>query len=333
MVDINIVKVPGTKMLAKCVASSIGRVFIPPLDMYKAWWDAKTKKIQAKSDADILQLNAGAQAEAFNSLMLQNEEGKRLVNMSQDTITQQFESQWEKRKENSASVTQKAATLLENDEVPDHEPDHAWYARFFEYAQDVSDEDMRALWASILAGEVRVPGQTSPRTLDILRNMTQRDAQLFKNVCNFVIDDFVYFSTEYRTKHPVLSFRNVLNLQEIGLVYTDPLLSKNFENSSNEEHILSYQQENIILWIKKNADLDVIGIPAFLLTNSGRELYRIMESKFRIDYLQSLSSFLKGNDCELYYAHVIENHPDGSATATDFIPIKPKREDFSGGAS
>ena len=52
---------------------------------------------------------------------------------------------------------------------------------------------MQKIWAKILSGEVENLGRTSLRTLDTLKNMTKRDAEMFRDICNFVIGDFVFY--------------------------------------------------------------------------------------------------------------------------------------------
>ncbi|WP_152535164.1 DUF2806 domain-containing protein, partial [Candidatus Synechococcus spongiarum] len=84
-----------------------------------------------------------------------------------------------KRLMNVGVIAGHAAEELGDTKVPDHDPDPDWAARFFDCTQDVSSEDLQKLWGRILAGEVKSPGQTSLRTLSILRDMTQQDAKNF----------------------------------------------------------------------------------------------------------------------------------------------------------
>ena len=89
-----------------------------------------------------------------------------VVEITRGDITQSIEFQGRKRMANASSIIDGAAEELGDKEVPNHEPDPDWTARFFDYAQDISSEDMQRIWAKILAGEVESPGRTSLRTLD-----------------------------------------------------------------------------------------------------------------------------------------------------------------------
>ena len=95
-----------------------------------------------------------------------------MLEVDQDGIRQRIEFQERKRQVNITSAVREAAADLSHKEVPAHEPDPDWTARFFDGVQDVSSEDMRKIWAKILSGEVEVPGRTSLRTLSILKDMS-----------------------------------------------------------------------------------------------------------------------------------------------------------------
>ena len=217
MVDLNIgAKVPALEKLIDYAASGIGAVAGPMLTVWKARREAKAQRITAESDADSLRLIADAQAEARRSLVPPGELGRGAVEIGPDGIQQRIEFQERKRQANIASVVEKAAAALDGKEAPDHEPDPDWTARFFDCVQDVSSEDMKNIWARILSGEVESPGRTSLRALDILKNMTKGDADLFKSVGDFVLDNFIYYPDEYQTNHPTLRYRTIIHLQEIG---------------------------------------------------------------------------------------------------------------------
>ena len=48
--------------------------------------------------------------------------------------------------------------------------DFDWYMRFYDIVGNISDEEMQALWARILAGEIHRKGTYSLQLLDILKN-------------------------------------------------------------------------------------------------------------------------------------------------------------------
>ena len=186
--DVNItVQVPALEKLVDVVASGIGAVAGPILAPWMARQDAKAKLIEAGAQAGSLQTIAQAQAGARRALTGANATSGT-VEITREQIIQRLEFQEQKRQQNIVSVVRQAAEELGDEEVSANEPDHDWTARFFEYVQDVSEEDIRRIWARILAGEVRTPGRVSLRTLSILRNMSRIEAELFTEAMRYVID-------------------------------------------------------------------------------------------------------------------------------------------------
>ena len=324
MVDVNL-KVPALEKLLDYTASGIGAVAGSMLAPWQARQDAKAKLIEAQADADSLRLIADAQAEARHSLVAPDEMGRGVMDISPDGIQQRIEFQEKKRQANIVSVVQGAAAELGDKEVPDREPDPDWTARFFDSVQDVSSEDMRKLWAKILSGEVEEPGRTSLRTLDILKNMTRIDAQKFSNICDFVIHDFVFFPKEHQSHHPTLSYDNVIHLKDVGLLHTSSTLVKTLDFGQRNSVLFHYQHWALKILATNSAK--EVHIPEVLLTNPGKELYQIAKCHISIGYLRSFSKFLHGNNCELYYAHILKKHPDGRIThSLPFVPIEPDPE-------
>ncbi|CAG1769537.1 DUF2806 domain-containing protein [Geobacter sp.] len=93
-----------------------------------------------------------------------------------------------KRQSNVEQITQFAADELysETDKI-EGEVDSDWTTRFFRIAEDVSNEQMQSLWGKVLAGEVKKPGSYSLRTLELLKNITQSEAELFSRIAKLAI--------------------------------------------------------------------------------------------------------------------------------------------------
>ena len=186
--------VPALEKLVDYVASGIGSVAGPMLASWKARKEAEARRIAARGEADALAIAAEGQAGALSIIATaQADAQQRLATPGlaihgtvtiAEAIEQRVQFQEEKRQQNILSVVNQAAADTSDKEVPDHEPDHDWTARFFSSVQDVSSEEMQALWARVLAGEVERPGSTSIRTLDILRNLDQAAAGLLSRLCS-----------------------------------------------------------------------------------------------------------------------------------------------------
>lgn len=332
IVDVNLnIKVPAVEMLLKYAASGIGAVagsILAP--RWRARQAAAVRRIEAEAEGDSLKLIAKAQTEARQILVEPGNAGSGILEIGPDGgITQRIEYQEKKRQANIAAVVQDAAAELGSKQVPEHEPDPDLTARFFDCVQDVSSDDMRKLWAKLLAGEVESPSRSSLKTLDILRNMTTQDARMFRDMCDFIINGLIFHPYEPQNAHGFYNFIEVLNLESIGLLNSGSSLNFTWDFSDGTAHLF-YQDR--ILEITKIGDVNQVNIPIIVVTPPGRELYRIMEHRFRADYLQSLSRFLNEKSCALSFARVIEKLPDGQFTHTSFIPIELEPEQPGGAA-
>ena len=167
--------VPALEKLLDYAASGIGSVAGPMLASWRARREAEAKRIAAEGDvtaqeilaegqSSALQTIANAQADARERLTSSNTAIRGELTIA-ETVNQRIQFQEEKRQGNIGAVVRQAAAQLGGKDVPDHEPDHDWTARFFNEIQDVSSGDMQTLWAKVLAGEVERPGSTSIKTL------------------------------------------------------------------------------------------------------------------------------------------------------------------------
>ena len=339
MADLNL-KVSAIDKLLDYTASGIGAVAGPIFQPWEAFWDGKAKRISARVDADVsriqaesevgtLPIIAKAQAEAREYLVTPDAEARGAVEITRNDITQRIEYQERKRHTNIKAAVVGAADELGDEEVSDYEPDPDWTARFFDCVQDVSSEDMQKLWARILAGEVESPGRTTLRTLDTLRNMTKRDSEMFKDMCDFVIrNDFVFYNDSIKG-YSALSYSNLLHLQDCGLINVGPNLVKEFTWGDGEEILLMYHRGCLVVTRNSGAK-EVLKIPDILLTTAGKELSQFVQYTLHMKYLQAFSSFLKSENCQLAYLDGVVPSPDGGLWYANRIPIEPESEQVVG---
>ena len=162
----------------------------PRLASWRARKLVEADKIVAHGEAEVMEIRAigAAKAELAASAMLAKAGvPQSLLEEIEGEIDQRIDTLFEKRLSNLAQIVTKAKDALPPGQVPDVEPDLAWTSSFSEAAQDVSDEEMQEMWARVLAGEVARPGTTTLRTMNVLRNLDQRPAQLFKRLCSLSV--------------------------------------------------------------------------------------------------------------------------------------------------
>lgn len=283
--DVNLtVRVPGLEMLVKYSASGIGAVAGPMLAPWRASREAQAKIISAHGEAESFRIIADAQATAQRSFASDvSVEGALEINP--EGITQRIEYQERKRQANISSVVQEAARELGERDVIQHEPDHDWAARFFSSVQDVSSENMRRIWARILAGEVQKPGFTSLRTLATLRNLSSSEARTFAGIAKYRIGDFVY-----PDPNALYDGKTLPLMLEVGLIRSEDERITRIRVGSGPEVI--HREPGCILVVEGEASTDTTRVGREL-TRPGKEIAQCIEPQPDMQFLGRVARSLQ----------------------------------------
>ncbi|MEL3928043.1 TIGR03899 family protein [Aeromonas enteropelogenes] len=184
------------------------------------------------------------------------------------------------------------------------EMDSDWLTRFLQLAEDISMVPMQQLWGRIFAIEVATPGRFSIRALTTLKEMTQREAQLFQRLCS--LSCHYLGSDEQRlllglhkggsllSRAKVtrlglgkyrLPYNALLQLFELGLLHrgeleSGPLPADGVElEFGNQRWHLHHKQANLTLLY-------------YRLTPVGNELAQLLQEPPLEEYLQDLKTVL-----------------------------------------
>ena len=200
--------------------------------------------------------------------------------------------QSEKRMANVQSIVGQAIVQMP-EQVPDTPVDHDWTARFFDNAKDVSDEEMQKLWAKLLAGEVESPGRASLRTLDILRNMTQKEAELFARAVNYIFVEtssatWVFAGNTGVQALPDISMGELQSLIEARLVMpNDSELCRSATPHPDGYCRLLYAGKKEL-----RVQAGEFNIPAYHFSISGTQLAKYIEPTVNAEYLQQVANYI-----------------------------------------
>ena len=314
MIDVNVnfkVKVPGLKKLSDIVASGIGSIAGSLIAPWLAKQQVKAKRIETIGKADSLRIIAQAQADARQALT-SHDVGTGTLEITPEQITQRLKFQEHKRHRNIVSVVREAAEEIGDEEVEDHEPDHDWTARFFGYVQDVSEEDIRRLWARILAGEVRSPGNVTLRTLSILRNMSHLEAKLFTEAMRYRIDDYIFWKFCVKSSEVLNDGDFYYRFVDMGLFYSPIEARPPRHISLGKEGSVSLVNADHILFLQgtPNKAIDEGGNKAILKTPA-MEIAQYCEVTSDPAYLRHLAKQLANKNCTLQAVPIEKITRDG----------------------
>lgn len=148
----------------------------------------------------------------------------------------------ERIKRKQEVLAQRKLTNLENilnraldfclDDGKEEDLDADWFFSFVNMAEEIFSPAMQELWGKIFAVETARPGSFSLKTLSILKQLTQKDAQIFRHAVNLASrrkgESTPKLLFGYYQKTSIWSFfsshkEHRLNLAEFGLGYPDIL--------------------------------------------------------------------------------------------------------------
>ncbi len=323
------------KKLIEVVSAGVGGLSKPYLIRKTA--DAKAYEIKVIAEA-IKENQGDLKTIGFNedklSLMSLDDNSLKNKYSLENRAQQRIEFKEQKRQKNIEAVTQKAAEDLESESFVSEDPvDEDWITRFFDYAEDISSEDMQGLWGKILAGEIKKPKSYSLRSLDILRNLSTEEAEIFIKFATLAIEssDTVFilnFNNESLLEEEYqLRVKERLLLVELGLLAGDSLLFRIPETGSEPSSTVLINGKSIIIQ-EKMPNKPKKSIQVLVFTKIGRELLQLVKAGPKVDYLQLLATKLDRNNGSIKYATIIQDLPNGQVRHTPLIdvPLTEKEE-------
>ena len=157
----------------------------------------------------------------------------------------------------------------------------------------ISDEQMQSFWAKLLPGEILNPGTFSKRTIDALLKLSSKEANLFKKICEYVLEtrggNFL-INDQYFGNISDLSYSNIMRLDECGLLVASGMNRMKLQADKNQD--IPIISNNIFI---KGSVSEKISVEwqAFPLTTTGIELMKITFNETPKYYLKTLIEYLK----------------------------------------
>ncbi|GLO62073.1 TIGR03899 family protein [Vibrio sp. MACH09] len=212
----------------------------------------------------------------------------------------------EQRQKNLEKIIKFAYGFCKDETAGD--PDQDWLYRFFDMAQDIHNSSMQRLWAQVLKLEVTNPGATSMKALQVLKDMTPKEAQYLQKAaslsCSFGSDNSKKLLYGYKTQAGIFSlnrrdkessvnlgshklpYSSLLVLFELGLVLNTELESGEIE--FDPALVIDYQGDIFSLQpMSKGSRLLY-----YRFSPVGNELCKLLGNKPNIGYHDQLVSLL-----------------------------------------
>jgi len=174
--------------------------------------------------------------------------------------------------------------------------DFDWFLRFFDAVGNISNADMQVLWASVLAGEVEVPGSFSLRTIETLRNMTKQEAMLFKKIAKMALIDvssrsIVVLTPKFVGKSDFdASFH--LALKEFLVLFDCGILNPQSVTNFDLDYALC--NDNVLLKLRNIGEVnESFKYNYYTLTQAAIQLLSVVDEFASNQYILELGAILK----------------------------------------
>ena len=272
--------------LIDTISAAIGKVYEP-------------RHIKKMADAKAYEISQVASAIKDNTdvpIQYTGQEGALAIDSTDvddliKRVGMRLANQEIRKQENIDAIVSKSYQELENESDVSSEPvDVDWTMRFMNYAGEIGNEELQNLWAKILSGEVKQPNTFSLRTLDVVRNLTCKEAELFVKVSPLVVSDFIINDLDFLQKYN-LSYSDILLLDNCGLINSNGMISRKF-NIQNSRPVL-LNKDYIFLAESHDGKECQLNIQVFILTEAGKSVLKVINAEVNKDYFVNLCKNIK----------------------------------------
>lgn len=294
--DIFGLKEPLSK-LVDCVSRGIGKVYEPTY--IKRIAKAKSSEIKMIGEAVTDNLNLPTKYNSGNILIDSTSIDELIKRTGNRLIYQEM-----KKQQNIESIIAGTYNELNNENSVSEEPvNEDWLFKFFDLGGSVSDEEMQKIWSKILAGEIKNPNTYTLRTLDTLKNITQAEAILFKEVSKF---KFMHNTVPFIINNEILNkynctYSNLLKLEDCGLMSLNGFVNLNL----NDEEKNCIYTDKIVAIINNKMKLGI-----YTFTESGKQILSLIQDDTDLKYSIEVIRFLrnKKNSINVYKINSVNEY-------------------------
>lgn len=259
--------------LIEVISQAMGTLYKPRAIRKEA--DAKAYKIGVIERAKA---NAIAESKIIDLNLLDNIQN-RIIH--QETLKQN----------NIDNVIEIAAIQLSQEhQVSEEKVESDWTTRFFNIAEDISNAEMQNLWGRILAGETKKPNSFSLRTLEALKSLTKKEAEIFtkfaklrlkvSNTYFIPLNDKIRLEKEFD-----ITYSQILLLTELGLISSGSTLGLVFKSTEVPLEAL-YENGEIGILVKTAPNKVTTSTKILVFTTIGIELSNLITNETNFDYIE-----------------------------------------------
>lgn len=217
------------------------------------------------------------------------------------------------RWKNAKKIIEKARKFSEVHKISLKTIPSKFLVEFLESASLEEEESVQDIWAKILASEGREPNSFSIRTIGALKLMNKNDAETFSSLFRYLINyknEVFLPNNDNLFKKYSLNFDKIIQLEELGLINLNPMLSLQARFNLDESNIFHTKNRVLIIRRKPENTEKEVSVKAYTLTTIGKQLFSVINDSevndsFVYDYALELKNQHKDFNITLHKVNVI----------------------------
>lgn len=285
-----------TKPLEKATEGTtkgLGRLF----SCFFGKWEANNQRYQALSEAQTEQDCKAIQQ--GNALFRDGNFFSLPIVSTGSLILDAERSQKSQNLYGNLKVAYEVLKDIPDYEIPDEEVDPDFIARWRREAKVIGKEELQSTWGRILAEEIKTPGSISYRTLDIVKNMTVEEANLFVKVAPFVCDGRLIMKFPEKSTFIPYTYSDLCVLEACGLIsggVDDTKIRTIYEvtitkeNTDHLHYVFLFNGLSVFSEVQNRK----MSLSGSFLTKAAKELYGIVTcNKFPQEGIETLMNTIR----------------------------------------
>ncbi|MER9543922.1 DUF2806 domain-containing protein [Mesorhizobium sp. M0437] len=291
------------QLIAGPAGKAISRLVGAGIEIPAAWLEQKAQAIRDETDAKSAVMRALAQKSADLGASDPSLLDRGLDNLLGRAYREQ---------QNREAVATKTIEFLEDEPASSGEgPSDDWMNVFETQAARATSEELRNLYAKILAGEIRKRSSFSLSTMHLISILDAELAALIETIAPYTVNGKYLWST---VSNELISFDKARHLEDIGfLAMGGGMLTMQIKLPNKKVRynfgpagvIASYEQEEI-------------SIPSYPVSRSGTELLSILDVKPDVGLITKFVWQTGPSDVQL----LLTRNEGGKEVVAGILPLK-----------
>ena len=273
--------------------SKLIRAFVGP------WIEERVRKAEllaAQTVKDCADIKAGVVTYAENKLL--RFEPQPTVASSFDMLHTLNHASDAKRLHAAMQEAARQISEVPEEQVSDEPLSQDFFNHWRREAEMIDDEELRKWWASLLAEEAKTPNSISPRTLDVAKNLSKDEAQIFQRMMKGGVA--VKVNHEWKYMIPInskaepfgMGYEEALAMGDAGLLSLNQAYSISGTCARSKDLViyeLTLLDSDWNIYMKCKEGNSICG---YFFTVAGLELARMMLEHRSLDTVIEIAKFL-----------------------------------------